>query len=62
MRWIALLLVVVMVLGAATPLLARQGPGPCVCDERVDIDPADGFCDVCGGCIPDGDGPFGPRR
>ena len=39
---------------------AGNGPGPCTCETSVDIDPVDGFCDICGGCIPDCDGPKGP--
>jgi len=40
------------------------GVGPCVCETSLDIDPADGICDICGGCIPEGDGPkrmYGPK-
>ena len=39
-----------------------SGPGPCTCEISVDSEP-DGFCDICGGCIPepDGDGPKGPN-
>jgi len=37
------------------------GVGPCVCETSLDIDPADGICDICGGCIPEGDGPKGPN-
>ena len=42
---------------------AGSGPGPCTCEISVDIEPVDGFCDICGGCIPepDGDGPNGPN-
>ena len=36
------------------------GVGPCDCGMTVDVDPADGYCDICGGCICDGDGPKGP--
>ena len=38
------------------------GVGPCYCEVPID-DNDDGYCDECGGCIPDpvGDGPKGPK-
>ena len=30
--------------------------GPCVCDDRADVAPADWICDNCGRPIPRGDG------
>ena len=64
--WIAFACVGAMALVAGSALLAAGGdgpigPGPCTCEgEPVDAD-EDGICDVCGGCIPDGDGPKGPQ-
>ena len=62
-----------MVIGLATvivssSLLAGNGRGPgdgtgpicCQCDEPLDVND-DGFCDICGGDICDGDGPNGPN-
>jgi len=61
MRRVAFVTVVlVMLAGVTTGLWAGQGPGPCRCDVRIDVDPEDGFCDACGGCIPVNDGPYGP--
>ena len=37
------------------------GIGSCVCETSLDIEPADGICDICGGCIPEGDGPESPN-
>lgn len=36
------------------------GIGPCECGYLLDVDPVDGLCDICGGCIPQADGPHGP--
>ncbi len=36
------------------------GIGPCVCGAYLDEVVVDGFCDICGGCIPPADGPHGP--
>ncbi len=38
-----------------------SGLGPCTCEISEDINPEDGICDICGGCIPEGDGPNGPN-
>ncbi|NQT37213.1 MAG: hypothetical protein HQ581_06975 [Planctomycetes bacterium] len=61
--WI-LALAAVCMLGISSVLLAGNGKGPgdgtgtgrCECGAYLDVDPVDGFCDICGGCIPDGDG------
>lgn len=67
--WI-LALTTVCTLGISSALLAGNGKGPngkgpgdgtgsgpCDCGAYLDVDPVDGLCDICEGCIPDGDGP-----
>lgn len=60
---------VMLLIGGADETLAGNGKGPgdgtgigpCTCGQLLDADPVDGICDVCGGCIPKGDGPKGPK-
>ena len=49
--------------GGGTGPGGGPGVGPCECEAPLDVEPADGYCDYCGGCIPDpvGDGPKGPK-
>jgi len=49
--------------GGGTGPGGGTGVGPCECEVPVDVNPADGYCDVCGGCIPEpvGDGPKRPK-
>ena len=67
-RVLMMLLVAMFAAGANSLLLAGNGNGqgdgtgigPCICVVAVDDD-GDGYCDNCGGCIPVGDGPHGPK-